>query len=393
MTGRSWLPLLAACTLGAQEPAWVQLALAPDGGGGAPPAMAWLRNDVLRRRPEWPKGVAAEAAIAFRWTPDELRIWRSQVVLPEGVAMVGEFAIPGRGPIRVACEQDGTEEWTVPGDGALPERLRSLGDLLGVTRTKTPSTLDLAAAIGNLAGPAAVGDPFRDTLQQGATACGEVTWSTWSRHGEVGVRGRSDGGLLLPAGLLLLATLGDGAIDDAFWRTPPTTFVERWSLRAYTRRDGDRAEATRQLVRSDAGPDRETLLDMLHADEGSRLAAIDALVRRGDQDTLPAIVRAADGSSDLVTGAALDAMESLWPRATANTRVSTRKAVQLCPVVSLQERLAAMPADAPPAPRADPGSAESGHAWRIRLLVGLLILAVCLHGLWRRECARLVADG
>ncbi|MBK8101102.1 MAG: hypothetical protein IPK26_28800 [Planctomycetes bacterium] len=394
MPGRLWLPTLALCTLGAQEPAWVQLALAGDPGNSSPPALAWLRHDVLCQRPEWPAELPAGAAIAFRWTPTSLRIWRSQVLLPEGVAMVGEFAVPGREPIRVACEQDGVEEWTCTAGGTLPERLRRLAHLLGVsvTATATPPTLDLAAALGNLAGPAAVGDPFRELLQQGATSCGELTWSTWSRNGEFGVRGRSDGGLLLPASLLLLATVGEATIDDTFWQSAPTTFVERWSMRAYSRRDGDRAEATRQLVRSDNGPDRETLLDMLHADEGSRLAAIDALVRRGDQDTLPAIIRAAEGSSDLVAGAAVDAMESLWPHARNVTRASVRKAVSQSTIAALHERLARLPTAAPRL-RPEDSTAERSHAWRMRLLIGLLILSVCLHGLWRRECARLAADG
>ncbi len=254
----------------------------------------------------------------------------------------------------------------MPAAAAIPTALRSLLVDLGLGWLDRPRTLAVPVLVGHLAGGLAHDDPFAELLQIGASHCGDATWLAWPSAGGIRVRGRSGGGLALPAALVLLARR-DGAGVDAL------------AVRAYAARDADRDEATRQFVRATRDA-RAPLTAMLHADDSTRLCAIDGLVRRGAGDELPAIVAAAAADMPWATLAALDALPELWPLASASTRQRTRAALQRSDNVSLR----AFDVDAlagstdTPAPCAD---------LRLRGLCCLAVAAFGVLGFWLRERA------
>jgi hypothetical protein len=293
------------------------------------------------------------------------------IALPDGIVAAGSCSFGG-GP-ELIWHQDlrGNEDWYVPHDFDLPRTWRSLLHAVEADVLDTPRTVALPVLVGHLAGGLLDGDPRAELLRLGASWCGDTTWLAWRTDRHVRVRGRSDGGLMLPAVLLAIAA-ADGAGN-------PTSLA----LRAFAGRDADRTEATRQLGRDDRALQQETLHALLQAEDSVRLTAIDALVRHGAAEQLPDIVAAAGPERPLATLAAADAVRSLWPGASPQTRQETRAALHRSNSVRLRsidvERLPVAPH-----PDARPWSAEDT---RPRALFWLSCVAAGLVGLWLRERA------
>jgi hypothetical protein len=351
---------LAAVTL--------DVAIAAASHRGRVPAVAWLCERALPAVLPWPRGVDPHGALRLTFAGGR---WTVAADAGPGGArdVVAGACRVGDGPAALfACDVDGVEDWFVPIGFAPP---RQWSDLLGdlrADRLDAPRSLATAVLVSHLAGGLADGDPRADVLRHGASLCGDATWTAWRTAEHVRVRGRSDGGLLLPAALVALARLS-GASANAL------------DLRAYAARDPDRTEAARQLFRAGDGA-VAPLRALLHADDATRTAAIDALVRRRATDELPAIVAAAAPDAPWATMAAVDAVQWLWPAASARARQRTRAALLASPCVQLRAldlaRHEPMPREAiPPAPG------------RVRALCALAVVALGLLGVWLR--ARVLA--
>jgi hypothetical protein len=370
MTARRWTtraPRAALLLLGpsllaqAPLPVAAHAAFAADRDGTAP-ALAWLRQ-VLGDRAEWPAGRDTAAPFTVHWRDGQL--WFGAALeLPPGVALAGEITIGGA-TIGFACQDDGREDWRVRGD-AVPPLLAGVVAALQPEVDGAPRALDLPALIGNVAGAAVEGDGTAEALALGAVQCGEVTVAVRRDGDDLRVIGRSGGGLSVPALLLWCALQRDG-------HAAPDQRLDAWRLRAFGARDGDRAEAARQLQRagSDAVP---TLCALLHADEHSRLSAIDGLVRLRAAGELPRIVAAAAPDLPLCVAMAKTAVRELWPLASAATRTATL--LELRRSRTLDVGLVTPAADA----------LQPDARWR--WLGVLAVVAVGLLGCWLRERAR-----
>lgn len=333
-----------------------------------PTAIAWLRGHWLPGRPEWPRDLGRDAAVVVTWDAAGLRIAGTAAAPPDGALAIASLRFDGGPAALGTLAPDGREDWFVPVTTPIPPAWLELLRALGADSADGPRTLDAAVLAGHFAGAIADGDPRGELVRFGAL-CGEVTFASWRTETHLRVRGRSDGGLLLPAALLV--ALADG----------PRPRAEPLALRAFAARDGDRAEAARQLLLA-GGPRRtHTLRALLHADDELRLVAIDALVRGNAAEQLPDIVAAAAPGLPLATAAATDALLALWPGASPAVRQRTRGAIARSTNSELRrldpgQELAA--GAAPP-----PGAAtDSGNA---RLLLVLLVSGLALYGFWLRE--------
>lgn len=364
----------AAASTPAEPPAILRVAFAADAATTAPAAVAWLCEQYLPQRPEWPPSLPRGAAFAITLSAGVLTVQATAVPLPNDTCAAASLQF-GTGPAATGTlARDGLEDWLVPTTlSAPPDWLDGLRELRALDLDQ-PRSLDLAVLIGHLAGPLVDGSERAAFVHLGAL-CGEVTFASFRRGDQLRVRGRSDGGLLLPA--LLLAALSDPA---------RTTKAPR-SLRAFAARDGDRNEATRQLLREAPPVALRTLRAMLHGDDELRLAAIDTLVRRAECEELPRIVAAALPSLPLATTAAADAVRALWLDADAGTRQRTRAALARSQAPDLRrldtEQLARRIVESPAAP----DLTAPDH--RARALLAMLVLGICLYGLWLRERTRL----
>jgi len=289
-----------------------------------PPALRWLRNDVLSRLPEWPAEQNADAAFTLHCEPDRLRLG-APVALPAGIVSAGEARLSDGASIRFACETDGREEWYIE-SASPPHQLRTVLSALHVEVDGPPRTVDLGTLVGHLSGPAVHGDPTAEMLSIGAAHCGEITFAVRRTGQRLLVCGRSLGGLTLPAVLTWLSLQRDATVL-------PADAVDLWRLRAFGARDGDRAEAARQLQRG-GGDGIAGLRAMLHADEPGRLAAIDGLMRMCAVSELPLIVAAADEDLPLVTSMVVDALRQMWPLASEQTRDAARGAMSRHPTLA-----------------------------------------------------------
>lgn len=353
-----------------QQPATLRAQFAADPAGAGPLALVWLRREVLAQLPGWPVGRRAGEGFVVLAEPDRVRIRPTTAALPDGAYLVAEFTLPGLAPVLGECRSDGIEQWSLPAATAAPPAVERLLASLGPTPDGIARTTDVAALLGHVAPPAADGDPFAALLAAGGSLCGEATWQVRRIGSSLHVRGRSDGGLLLPAALIWLA----GHRTGGAFAAPPVSSDERLRHRAFTARDGDRAEATRQLLR--AGPaEHRTLRALLGADPEARVAAIDALVRQRAASALPRIVVAAEQDSPATVLAVSDAVRELWPIAAADERTATAAALQRSPIAALRTLAPDGASDAP----------ATAASWRLRWFVLLGCSATMLFGFWQRE--------
>jgi hypothetical protein len=340
----------------------LEIAFAAGAASHGPPALAWLCGTLLPDRPEWPADLDHGASFVVRLDGDGLAIAPNAVRLPAGAVAVGAIDLGAAQRVLTCCGRDGTEDWFVPAATPLPPRDREILHELRCDQLGRCHTIDCAATIGHRLG-ASADEPEIDSLQLAAALCGEVTWRVWSTPAQLRVRGRSDGGLLLPALLLALADRRGNGTTDAL------------PLCAYVARDGERGEAVRQLARAEV-TDRPALHSMLHGGDELRLCAIDSLVRLGASEELPRIVAAASTDMPLASLAAADAIAALWPSSTATTRQRTRVALAASPIAQLR-RLSLAHGDGA-APAAAAGQQQPG------LLLLLLVTAIGLGGFWLR---------
>lgn len=365
----------AAPTAGAPR---VDVAIAGGASRGTVPAWAWLCEQFLPALPAWPPGLDPTGPIAVTLTSAGLRIAPTAVQLPADVVAAGSASFGAGPPLCWRCNLRGNEDWYVPDGFVLPDTWRTLLRAVAADALDVPHTVAVPVLAGHLAGALLDGDRRATALRLGAAQCGELTWLAWANGRELRVRGRSDGGVMLPAVLLALATIDGSGTPRAL------------GLRAFGARDGDRGEAARQLGRDDRPADLATLRCLLQADDALRLTAIDALVRQRAADELPRIVAAAAAEMPWATLAAGDALRALWADASPAVREATRAALQRSDSVALR----GIDVDALPAPGARrggppaaPNAAEA--APHVRVLVALGLLAIGVAGLWARERARL----
>ncbi|MFN9276924.1 MAG: hypothetical protein ACK6D2_14480 [Planctomycetota bacterium] len=376
--GRAHLLALAATALVAAAPAQspppfaFEVAIAPAPQRTAAPAVAWLCETWLPRHPSWPKGRDGRDGLRLAVTTDGLTVRPLGAPLDASTVALGACT-SGGSTARFALGVDGAEDWFVPTDFAPPTPWRDLLTQLDGIAVDRPRTLDTVVVVGHLAGGLADADPRSELLQLGGSLCGDVTWLAWRTPEWLRVRGRSGGGLAMPAGLMLLAAASGHATDGL-------------ALRAFASRDADRAEAARQMLRRDDDTVRAPLRAALRADDTTRLAAIDTLVRRRSTADLAAIIAAADDDAPWATLAATVAVRALWPHATPGERERARAPLARSPspllraidpaTLAAERRGAAAGADpvAPPAARA---------------LIWLSRCAMLRTGLWARARAKL----
>lgn len=357
------------CCLAAALPAQApkgQVAFAAGAATSTLSGISWLCSAYLPSLPQWPQGLGPDQSIAVRIDDTGLHIGANAVELPVGTIAVGSFDLPGGVRAFCSCSTDGAEDWYVPENAVPPPSWGVIVDLLRARDIDRAHTIDLAVVVGHLLGPIADGDGR--SLQIGAALCGDVTWQAWRSDGHVRVRGRSDGGLTIPAALLLAAADIGGTDGPGL------------PMRAFAARDGDRAEALRQLSRAPLAASRETLLAMLHGNDELRLTAIDSLVRLHAVADLPRIVAAATPSLPLTTTAACDAVAALWADATQADRDRTQMALAQSPVAELRAIT--------PRGTGQPGPDGSVYEVPWRVFGALLLLGFALFPFWLRERAR-----
>ena len=336
------------------------------------PALSWLCADYLPQLAEWPTGLDPTGAFRLTITADAITVNGLTMPLAAEVAVTGSCTIGDGQPMLFECTHDGVEDWFVPHAFVTPAPWLQLAQTLDALGLDCPRTLSAAVLTGHLAGGFADGDPRGELLRHGASLCGDVTWTAWSTPTHLRVRGRSSGGLAMPTALLCLAAASGLPMRGL-------------SLRAFSACDADRAEAARQLLRH-AGDDAvPTLRAMLHADDTTRLAAIDTLVRRDRCEDMPAIVAAANPDNPWATVAAADAIRRLWPHASPEVRQRTRTALARSQSLTLRALdVEQLTVGAVPSPLSAPTAPQP-----VRALVWLAIMALGLTGLWARERARL----
>lgn len=372
-----WSPLLAllwCATADAQAPL-LHAAIAASEHRGGVPAVAWLCEEYLPGLPSWPEDLDPRESFTLSVSTEGWSASATEVPLPEDAVAVGYAAssdAPDSPTVLWRCGRDGDSEWTVPADFQPPRAWTDLLRSLEADVLDTPRSLALPVLAGHLSGGLLEGDPRAPLLRICPALCGDVTWMAREFDGKVEVRGRSSGGLMLPLVLLLAATA------EAHAETQPL------QLRSFAARDGDRAEATRQLARDDRRLDQQTLRSLLFGDDELRLTAARALVRRGAADSLPQIIDAAAPDMPWATLAARDAVHHLWPTADEATRRRCVQALERsrCPQLRALD-LAAL--DAPPAPDAPVAPEE---APRVRAFAILVCTGIGLLGLWSRARAR-----
>lgn len=348
------------------------------------PAIRWLCDELLPSLPQWPQGLDPQGAFSLSLSAEGLQIRATDVAIPSGAVAFGTCSFSAAQPapqIVWRCEPGGREQWFVPDGFALPDQWRQLLHALEVDLVGHSRTLSVSVITGHLAGGMIDTDPRAALLRLGPALCGEATWHTHREPGQLVVNGRSDGGLMLPLTLLALC-IAEGSGE-----------LSALSLRAFAARDADQSEAARQLGRSDRELDARTLRALLHAEDEVRLAAIEALVRHGACNELPAIVHAADVDHPWASIAARDAVTRLWPIATTEQRDATEAALRSSNSERLRHLdLTTLPTAAPgtstrpisPVPQPGPATASA----RERALILLFCSAIGLLGLWRRERMR-----
>jgi hypothetical protein len=335
-------------------------------------AIARLCDEVLPRRAEWPTGLAHTAALSLEFSPAGLRITPTEVPLPPHTLAAGSVQFGQNPDVLFALADDGIEDWFVPASFTPPASYAHLLRLLQADEVDQPRTFDMAVLAGHLAGPRIDGDPHAE-LATLAALCGDLTFTAWRTDRYLRVRGRSEGGLLLPA-MLIARLSGD--------RNAPLAALP---LRAFSARDGDRGEAIRQLLRGEEAVATRTLRSLLLADDELRLSAIDTLIRRHATDELPRIVAAARPGMPLATQAAIDALQELWIDASPEARQRTKEALARSSAPDLRR---IDPADLPnhgtPAPSLPLETSDS----RARLLLLLFVAAAGIYSFWLRERSR-----
>lgn len=365
----AWLAALApAATLDAQALPTLRAEFRAGAADGELPGLAAVCRDWLPGRPEWPRGLAVGAPFAVATDGVTWQITATSGTLPADAVMAGSLDWPDGRQAVFACRADGVEDWFLPAGGAWPADWLALASDLRLPFDQ-PRTIDLAVLAGHLAGPLVHDDP-RYALLRSLAACGDLTLCTWRDGERLRVRGRSAGGLWLPA--LLTCQLH-----------PQAPHRRPLAWRAFAALDGERGQAVREFaLASSAAPD--PLVGLLHADDETRLLAIDALVRRRATGALPRMIAAAGDDLPLATLAATDAVRALWYGATPDERQAARGALLRAPT---ELRTLDPDRGAPWFARLPEDTDATGDR-RARWLLLLLLSGLGIYGGWLRSRLR-----
>ncbi|MEM7202041.1 MAG: hypothetical protein AAF628_17365 [Planctomycetota bacterium] len=301
-------------TAAAAESPTAEITLAADPECKGPAAWCWVRENVLPSLDAWPSDLNPHDAIRIHVSRDHLEIAPAPATPPAppdsaSHYLHAELRIPVTGTLRVTGDVDGREEWTGKVHATPARRLGHLLRTLGVTAAPGPLELDVAALVAAVDPLHVDADATSAQLALAAAHCGVVTLQLLHTSPTLRVVGRSDGGLLLPA-LLLVAADARAPIVTA---AGPTGADHRWLVRARCARGFERTEAARQLAISDDPRAAEALADLLLADPWTRATAISALVRRREAEALPDVLAAAAPDAVLTEPLAEAALWQLLP--------------------------------------------------------------------------------
>jgi hypothetical protein len=217
--------------------------------------------------------------------------------------------------LDATCDAQGLETWRAPRGLALrTPPLQALATELDLARAPGPVWLDVAALIGGRAAGVQMESPLGRLLTLGAVECGDLIVQLHAEGDDIVVRGRSRGGLVLPALLLHLAARS----------TPPPTPAQAWQALAYAARDSRREEAALQLAFSTDVSALPTLRSLLFARDAVQGRAAEALARRSDPTALVPLARALQTTTPTQRAALETAIATLWPRAPAALRSRAR---------------------------------------------------------------------
>jgi hypothetical protein len=333
-----------------------------------PAAVRTLLRELLPAEPGWPAALQPEQSLVVTWQDQRWHFAASNTA-PPGAALFAVALWPTAGgpPAVGSCDTNGIEDWFVPTDwsSSAPES-RWLAQFAPADGGG-PRTYHVATLIAPQLEPSLDGSPTRKLLEL-AAECGELCVVAWQSNLGLRVRGRSEGGLSVPAFLL--------------WRlgaNPPDAATDL-RLHALAACDSERSAAAR--LGSRAASFGATLWQaLLYADDATRLAAIDSLVRRGEAAALPAVVAAADPRLPLSLQATADAVRELWSTLPTRDQPGLLRALAQSAAPGLRSlavELAAAPGSRFARQGVDPGA-------RARWLLALGCLAAGVYGLWLRE--------
>lgn len=344
-----------------------RLLLAADPQAAGPQGLVWFRTRFLTSQPNWPAGTDPLGPLLVEASEQGLTTARMESG-DERLYLAGELQLDGAHRMLVACTSDGTEDWFVPAQASLPALAEHIVQTLGAAPEAHLRTLDLAAACGLLAKGMVEHDPLMPLVTLGAAHCGDVTWAWWRNPRELRVRGKSNGGLLLPALALHAASTAN---------TKPRTGTAEalhasLQLQALAGRDPSRNESIRQLVRSVPALSTEDLGSLLHTEGTTKHYAMDALSRMGDPTHLPTILAAMDPVDPVATSLAASALHELLPSAPREVQATVARQLQDMPQPLRDGLLQNEPA-----------------TWQVRAAVALSLLLLGLFGFWMRERMRM----
>ena len=341
--------------------------LAADPQAAGPQGLVWLRTRFLPAQPNWPAGTDPLGPLLVEASAHGLTAARMEAG-DDRFYLAGEVQLDGAHRMLVACTSDGTEDWFVPSPAKMPAYAGQFVQTLGPVPEAHLRALDLAAACGLLAKGMVEQDPRLPLATLGAAHCGEVTWAWWRNERELRVRGKSNGGLLLPA----LALHAANSANTHRTAGAAETRHASLQLHALAGRDVSRNESIRQLVRSVPARSTEDLGSLLHTDGTTKHYAMDALARMGDPTHLEAILAAMDPADPVSTSLAASALHELLPTAPREVRASVENQLQDLPQPLREDLLRNGPA-----------------AWQVRAAVALSLVLLGLFGFWMRERTRL----
>ena len=339
-----------------------RVALAADPEGSGPQGLVWWRTRFLPTQPNWPAGTDPLGALVVHGSAQGLVAARNDVG-DERFYLAGEVRLGGADRMLVACTKEGLEDWFVPAKAVVPDFATQLTRVVGPTPETQLRALDLAAACGLLSKGMVEEDPRLPLVTLGAAHCGEVAWTWWHNERELRVRGKSNGGLLLPALMLHLAS-GGTAVDAA---ASPTARHASLRLHALAGRDLTRNESIRQLVRAVPARAAEDLQSLLHSTGESKLFAMDALTRMGDAEHLPTILSAMELSDPASVSLASSALDELMPKASRAVEANVARQLELVPDTVREDLVRTEPA-----------------GWHVRAAAALGLVLVGLFGFWMR---------
>lgn len=289
--------LLISSGVAAQATLEIQLAADPQGNG--PPAISWVRDAYLPRTSGWPHARSPRDSVGLRITADGVELTTPELPQLGDSYAVGRIDLGGGSWFDLRCDFDGYEE--LRGRIVDAPRVRRMLRLLRLDLHSGPLELDVGSLIGASIAARDESNPTDQLLGVGAAECGNLTLAVERSGSSLRLRGRSAGGLTLPALLWWLA--------DSRHTTPADTQEEAWRTLAICARDASREEAARQLA-IHRGPGATDMLErMLLTDDFTRVVAMHALLNRGSLASLPAMLGATqpgDRASEELARAALD---------------------------------------------------------------------------------------